>query len=265
VIGLDIDPKRIELARHNLAVHGLEANFRVGDAYRVRFRADAYFIDPQRRGHDWDHEVPSPQAMRGTTYHCRRSVMKMGTHWLVEGLQDVIGPAVEAISFGGECRELLVLAGRGTPESECAVHVESGARLVPSGPPHSTPQPGPFLFHADPAAIKIGALGTLCKQLGLEALGDSDGFLTGSKLIESPWLRAYRVVWHGRSDRKATQAALRDLQASVFEVKTRGIPDSAESILKAFKPAGDRRLSLAVWTVGRSRRHAFLEPIPKTP
>jgi hypothetical protein len=168
---------------------------------------------------------------------------------------------VEAVSFDGECREVCSWLSRGASRGISAMHVESGERLVQSAQPPTTDKPGAILFHADPAAIKARCLGTLTKQFDLTALGDSDGYLTGDRLVESPWLRPYRVLWSGHADRKQTQAALLNLSGQITEVKTRGTKEPATSIQSAYKPGGPRPLTLAVWPLEKSLRHALIEPM----
>ena len=262
VVGYEADPARADCARHNLAVHGLAGEVRCADAMDPRgWDFDGAFLDPQRRGATKGYGEPDPRALPQQRF--QSIAVKLSPGVVMEDVQRDLLPRVEAVSFGGECREVLALS-RGE-KGIYAVHVESGEMLESGKAPDTTAVPGAFLFHADPAAIKARALGPLCEKLALTALGGSDGYLTGPALVASPWLRAYRVVSNGPADRKRTQAALQRLGAHVAEVKTRGVKEPAEAIQRRFRPAGDRPLTLAVWPLGKSLRHTLLEQAAHPP
>jgi hypothetical protein len=249
VVGFEIDPVRAAYARHNLAVHGLEGEVREEKA-PMEPDADSVFLDPQRRGKDDAFGEPDPRGLDSAGY--RVVGVKLGTGLSLT--EAAVFPRVEAVSFGGECRELLSWTGE---EGVFAVHVESGEVLESIDAPLPVSEPGAFLFHADPAAIKARCLG----RFGLAPLGDSDGYLTGDQLVESPWLRGYRVHWHGSGDRKRTQKAIDDLGGFVAEVKTRGVREPADRLRAQFRRSGDRPLTLVVWTEGKSLRFALVRSI----
>ncbi len=256
-IGFEIDPARAEYARHNLRVYGLETEVVTGPADLDSLQADAVFADPQRRG-EQGYGEPDPREL---TNRFDKVAIKLGTAIDIELAAHELSASVLAVSFQGECRELFAVCD-GTDERQIgAIHIETGNVLTSQGFPPTVDEPGAFLFHADPAAIKARCLGSLCSQEGLEALGDSDGYLTGDHPARSSWLRTYRVLWHGPGDRKHTQAALQALEARMTEVKTRRTPRQASQIQADYKPAGPRALTLAVWPVGKSLRHALIEPV----
>jgi hypothetical protein len=255
-VGYETDPVRAYYARHNLAVHGLVAEVVTGAADPVGLDWECAFLDPQRRGTDGYGE-PDPRSL---PEHLKTVCVKLGTGLDIGQVVREVFPRVEAVSFGGECRELLSWKGRAP--GVFALHVECGEELPADPYPPVVLEPAQYLFHADPAVIKARCLGTLCSRLGLLALGDSDGYLTGPDAVDSPWLRAYRVAYHGAADRKRTQAALMELGSWVAEVKTRGAREAAEKIRAQFKPGGHHPLVLAVWPVGKSLRHTLVERAP---
>jgi hypothetical protein len=267
--GFETDPVRAECARHNLSINDLDGEVIAHAIDPGSINADYAFIDPQRRGNKHYGE-PDPRQLPN---HLKIVCVKLGTGLDIERVQRDLFPRVEAVSFGGECRELLSWKGR--EPGVFAVHIETGDVLHHDAYPPVTDKPCAFLFHADPAAIKARCLGTLCARHNLQALGDSNGYLTGPSPIESPWLCAYRVAYHGPADRKRTQAKLSLLDARIIEVKTRAVKEPADQIRSHFKPAGDRKLTLAVWPVGKSLRHTLVEsshplnpepiPIPPAP
>lgn len=259
VVGYETDPLRAEYARHNLKVHGLEAEVRTESPTYACLPCDSAFLDPQRRGNH-DFGTPDPRILSEACDNFKTIGIKLGPGVDLTRVQKELFDRVEAVSFDGECREVATWLRRGLEPGVFAIHIESGQSLARTTSPITTENPAHFLFHADPAAIKAQCLGTLCGKHGLAALGDSDGYLTSDSLVESPWLRSYNVLWAGHADKRQTQSAVTDLKATVTEVKTRGIKTPADKLRSQFKPAGARSLTLAAWPNGKSLRHALIEP-----
>ncbi|MEI8282386.1 MAG: hypothetical protein WCG75_08275, partial [Armatimonadota bacterium] len=107
------------------------------------------------------------------------------------------------------------------------------------------------IFDSDPAAVRAHALG----NFGLPQLGDSPGYLTGEVKIESPWLRAYEVLYKESGDFKRIKEFLRKNNLRVFEVKQRGAGVDPSTIIKQLKTDGDP-VSLIAWKVEKSVRYA---------
>lgn len=256
-IGFELDSERAEYARHNLG--NLAATVHIQDSLAADIEATYAFADPARRVEgrrtlNLDEFSPAPREIADRFANLTLGVIKLTPMLRDEDLES-LGKGLEFISFGGECREALVLAGRDAPTGRWAVHVETGERLPAHDPIENTETPGAYLFDADPAAIRAHALGAL----GLATLGDSNGYLTGDDLLPSPWLRPYRVLYHGKADAKTTRAALRDLDAATPELKQRGAGLDLIKERKTYAMNGKRPLSLAIWPVGRSLRHTILE------
>ncbi|HXH59831.1 MAG TPA: hypothetical protein VNI20_00580 [Fimbriimonadaceae bacterium] len=260
VIGYETDPVRAEYARHNLSVHGLEGEVCDHSADTSALACDSVFLDPQRRGKSGYGE-PDPTLLKERANKSGLIVVKLGTSFDMEQVREDLFPCVEAVSFGGECRELLAKSCGGP--GRYAYHVETSSRLKSREETSIVPEPGQYLLHADPALIKAGALSAFYDDERITLLGDSDGYLTSEQPTFSHWWKTYRVVYNGPADRKTTQANLAQLGARVVEVKTRGVSEPAERIRARFKAAGIRPLILAVWPVDKSLRHTLVEPVDK--
>jgi hypothetical protein len=167
-----------------------------------------------------------------------------------------LGSGIRFVSFGGECRETLVLLGSEAPNDVGAVHLPSGEFVLEKPVCPSTDLPMRYLYDADPAAVRAHALGTLADWYGLTALGDSPGYLTAQIAVDSVWLRRYEVLYSGKADLKATRQALRSLGATVFEVKQRGAGVDVDRLRKELQCDG-RPVSLIVYLVGRSLRYVL--------
>ena len=122
------------------------------------------------------------------------------------------------------------------------------------------------LFEAHPAAIRAHALGTICKEFRLVALGNSNGYLTGEQPVMSRWLKTYRLLHAGKGDIRQTKAALKAMGAGTPIIKSRAGID-VEALRKELRSQGSSHpdVVVAVYPVGKSIRHAILERISQEP
>lgn len=268
VIGFELDEERAEYARHNLAVYGKQGEVRAEDSVdwmAQKGEVQYAFADPARRVEgrrtlQLEEFAPNPLTLADLFSRLKLGIIKLTPMLSDEALRG-LGARVDFLSFGNECREALVLLGSEAEPGIFAVHVESGERLAAGYPPLAVEEPSEYLYDADPAAVRAHGLGTLCDQFDLHPLGDSNGYLTGSALIQSPWLRSYRVLYQGKADVKTTKRALRDLDAATPEFKQRGAGLDLIKERQTYTMSGSRAVSIAVWKNGKSLRHAILERI----
>lgn len=258
-LGFDLDPERAECARHNAPA----AQVVVGDCLAQPDWGDYAFADPSRRKQgarvvDPAQYQPDPVEIARRMRGMRLGGLKLSP-LLSDAFLESLGGEVEFVSFGGECREALVWLGSEAKPGWKALHLPSGERLPRGGDPAQASEADQWLWDADPAAIRAHALGPLAERLRAQRLGDSPGYLTGPTLMApGPWARAYRVLWHGAWDLRSLAAALRALDAHVFEVKKRGVEDPEERLRKGL-PGGKRPLSLVCWREGAKLRAALAE------
>jgi len=259
VEGFELDPVRADLARWNVKVYGREATVHAADGLTAG--AGPYvFADPARRKNGQrfaklEDFSPSPHGIVERFSSAKLGVMKLSPMLSDDELSS-LGPRLEFVSFGGECREALVMWGEDVEPGRFAIHVETGSSAEEAST-ISTETPEEFLFDCDPALVRAHAVG----QIGLPVLGDSKGYLTSTEWITSEWLRPYRVLAHHSADLKRTQAWLRANEAMIHEVKIRGVKLDGDALRKKLKPGGSRRVSLAVYSVGKSIRYVLLEAI----
>lgn len=259
VTAFELDPDRVEYLEWNLRAHGVTGSVRLEDCLSAAWDADYAFADPARReeGRRFRHIEqfsPDPRVLAERFRVLRKGVMKLSP-MVADSELEGFGGGLEFVSFGGECREALVVLGREVERSRGAVHVESGERLEAGDDPYGLPEVRSFLFEADPAAIRAHCLGSLCERFGVFALGDSNGYLTGDTPVASVWLSCFEVLACHRGDVKRTRSELRRLEGGTPVIKSRGVKVDVEALRRQLRGEGEE-LVVVVFPVGNSVRHA---------
>jgi SAM-dependent methyltransferase len=249
VVGVDIDREHVECARHNLKVYGFKGKVSKADAMEVLANGWEYvFCDPARRGEvgrflNPEDFQPRLDLVMELTESCKLACIKLSPMMRDEYLRK-LGGHVQFLSFGGECREaLLVFPGEVTYS---AVHIESGERVAESPLRGRADSPKRLIFEADPAMIRAHALGSL----EIDGLGDSNGYLTGFVNVESPWLRQYEVLWHGSWRAKTVKDVLRAEGWRVDAVKKRGVQLEPTSVIRQVEVDGGSPVQMMLYPVG---------------
>jgi hypothetical protein len=263
VIAIENDPSRIEFAKHNLSPLGVEVLQGDVAEYLAIHHPDYVWLDPARRTQTGKRitkladYLPSPLTLWKSLESCTLVGIKCSPMTSDEELLTV-GKRLEFVSFERECREAVVWHSSNPTTIEpgtFAVMLKEGLEpliLEQEETEGYAPMPGKYLYDCDPAAIRAHALGSF----GLDALGDSPGYLTGDEVIDSPWLRRYEVLYAGPGDVKKTKVFLRQHGLRVFEVKQRGAGVDPQLLLRALKTEGTP-CSLVAWKVGKSVRYAL--------
>lgn len=264
-IGFDIDHERLEYAKWNLAAHGLEAELRPEDCIRSEWDFTYAVADPARRAGgrrvlDPESFAPNPKAIASKMVGLELGCIKLSPMLADRYLED-LGGRVEFWSFGGECREAAVWLGESAGSGFVAVHIASGETLE-SGPPPFSGDMHEAFFEADPAAIRTHGLAQLADRLGLVALGDSNGYLSGPSHVRSVWLRPYRLLEELPRDLRAIKRRLAELGCSTPVIKSRAKGVDPVALAKLWKRTGDRPAVVAVFAEGKSLRFVLIEPDP---
>ncbi len=257
VLGFELDPKRADYARWNLQALGLEGEVREEDglAWLAGNEAPHVFADPARRVEgrrtlDPDDFAPNPFAVAEAARGSNRWAMKLSP-MMPDDLLARLGPRTEFVSFGGECREALVVGGAepGVWAARPGIAPLRGGTAVAD----VAERAAGWLHDADPAAVRAHALG----GFGLAALGDAPGYLIGER-VESPWLRAYRVLDDVAP--KRLKGFLKELRAAAPVLKQRGARQDLDAWRKALGKHGDRQVAVAFYAQGAAVRAAVMEP-----
>ncbi len=264
----ELDPERAEMASHNLTVHGLTAEVSQADglAWLAETEGAYVYVDPSRRVEgrrtlDPREFSPDPRLVAAHAQRQRLAVTKLSP-LLPNDLLARLAPRLLFVSFQRECREVLAISGTEAEPGRYAVRVEDRQTLPEGRPGLSTPEPSRYLYDADPAAVRAHALGSLCEQFDLRPLADSNGYLTGLRLHQTPWLTAYEILYSGPGDLKRTKAELKKLGSATPELKQRAANQDLIALRRQLKAEGSRPLIVAIYAQGKSLRHIICERFP---
>ncbi len=151
------------------------------------------------------------------------------------------GCEIELVSLDGECREATVWFG------ELAGDVSSRATILPDGATIAADplsawtnvgELGEWLYDPDPAVVRSGLVDVVAERLGLRRLDDTEEYLTGDTLVESPFVRSFRVLESVPNNQKELRRAVRRCGFGQAEIKCRHIPIAAEAVRRKLPLAG---------------------------
>ncbi len=259
VIGFDVDAVRVECAQHNLALYSFEAELRWENCLEADWEFQYALGDPSRRVEgrrtlDPEDFEPNPLLLAEKMSGLRLGLLKLSP-MLPDDYLTSLGPELAFVSYSGECREALVSCGSEAAAGRFALKVETGEKLSIGWALSTVDEPAAFLYEADPAAIRAHSL----TSFSMDALGDSNGYLTSNQEVRSTWLTGYRVLGSGRFDMKATRALLMKLGIGSVVVKSRVSGVDVARIGKDLSNSGKEDGIVALYPVGKSVRFVVIE------
>ena len=269
VIGSDLDPVRLAMARHNVPGAALV----LADALSPVTRDTAVFADPARRDargrRRWQPGdfAPALDAV-ASVYSGRPLVVKTAP-----GMDFALAPwaaEVEVVSLDGDVREAcLWSAPLATPGVRRRATVLSSAPARSPGPapscsgfgqrwtitdaePADCPvrAPGQWLVNPDGAVVRAGLVRQYGARFGLGQLDERIAYLTGD--APPPGVRSFRVLDHGHYSEKQLRDALRRWAAGSVEILVRGLDVDPNALRPRLRLRGDRALTVVLTRIGRT-------------
>lgn len=250
VLGLDKDPVRIAIARHNAEALGISAEFALADARAgLPSGYEAAFYDPSRRDaggrriRDVERYVPPLSLIR--RWHVAELVVKLSPAVSVPQVQRY-GGQLEFISVDGDLSEAVLWRHRQSAPP-------LATRLDASGIHHlsadfdaqvETSEPRAWLFEPDPAVLRARLLRQLASMLDASMLDDKIAYLTLDKIVDTPWGRYWQVLDWMPFNLKKLRRYLAERGISQVTVKKRGFPMLPEELISRLrlKPGGASRV-----------------------
>ena len=237
VLGLDIDPVRIAIARHNAAATLLSARFEVADATRQIPRGcGGIFFDPGRRdrqGRRIHHvERYQPPLSLARAWQADEILVKLSP---AVDLRQVAayGGQVEFISAKGQLTEALLWLQR-TASPPCATLLtdaghfqltQGGGDRVAIAPPRA------WLFEPDPAVLRAGLVQDLAQALNASMIDDDIAYLTLDSRVETPWGRYWKILDWMPFQLKRLRRYLVERGIGRVTVKKRGFAMAPEELI----------------------------------
>ncbi|MFP4321996.1 MAG: THUMP-like domain-containing protein [Anaerolineales bacterium] len=239
VIGFDIDPVRVHIARHNARVYRARADFLVADArqpWPLRVKGGAFFFDPARRANQRrlfsvKDYIPPLATLHG--WPLKTGLVKLSPGVDTNELAPYEG-GLTFVSEQGNLKEALLGLGDFAFAGRRAVllpqHIMLQTRGLPAPPVRSAPLR--YMLEPDPAIIRAGCFGELAAHLTqpLFRLDEQIAYLTSDAPIDSPWCRQWHVIDWMPFNLKRLRASLRQQGIGRVTVKKRGSPLTPEAL-----------------------------------
>ena len=242
VLGLDIDPVRIAIARHNAAAMNRKATFRAADIRdSLPTGFDCIFYDPSRRdqqGRRIRHvERYQPPLALAKGFEARDVLVKLSPGVDLRQLE-AYGGQVEFLSLKGQLTEALLWLRRPKSPPKATLLTDNGQFHMSRGDtePIQISPPRAWLIEPDPAILRAGLVQRLAQELNANLLDETIAYLTADRLMPTPWARAWQILdWLPLS--AETFAALPGGAPGVgrVTVKKRGFPLSPEELINRLR------------------------------
>lgn len=274
IIGIDLDPLRVEMARLNAASLGLNnVRFEVGDVREIppqpeieksplhvwrRAENTQYsgvrliFFDPARRDsngkriYDVERYIP-PLALVKTWAETGTPIMvKLSPGVELAQLTAYIenyggGGQVEFISVNGDLKEAVLHLNKPTKIAYPYSATLLGVSAFPlhwrrtSAPELRLSEPRGWLIEPDPAIIRAGLVRDVAEVIDGAQLDESIAYLTTDSPPDLPWVRAWQILDWMPFNLKKLRATLRERGVSHLTVKKRGSPIEPEALIAQLK------------------------------
>ncbi|HVK09556.1 MAG TPA: class I SAM-dependent methyltransferase [Gemmataceae bacterium] len=244
-VAVDLDPLRLAMAEENLKAYGRSAAFVLGDATTVPLPdVDAAFLDPDRRAGGKRHirireYVPAVDAVRARFAADFPLGVKVapGAPW--DELRTFDAEA-EFLSVGGELKECALWFGPLKTTARRATVLPAGATLFADepAPPAGPGPPLAYLYDPDPAVVRSGLVSDLGRQLDARPIDAEIAYLTGERLVATPFAKAYRVEESLPFHAKRIGERLRALNVGPVTLTKRGSPVDVDELRRKWKLTG---------------------------
>ncbi|MCE9568390.1 MAG: SAM-dependent methyltransferase [Planctomycetes bacterium] len=248
VHAVESDPLRAAMATANANALGLSERITVhaADALTVALPdVRAAFADPDRRadGRRYlspEDYTPSLSALRERFPPDFPLGVKIAPGVSREDIAS-LGAESEFISVDGEMKECVLWFGPLRTAKSRATVLPAGLTLFAEDEPAALPAPLPvseYVFDPDAAVVRAGLSGMVAEQFGLSPIDWTVAMLTGSEMVQSPWLTPYRVEFADRFHLGRLRDHLRSQNVGRITMVKRGSLLDSDEVTKKLKLNG---------------------------
>ena len=246
--GVDIDPLRLVMAQSNSRALGIPADFIQADLHHLPLpdhapTGTALFFDPARRAdHQRAFSVQDYSPPLGIIHDWLPQYPALGVK-ISPGVQlnelEEYDCEVEFISLKGELKEAVLWFGPFKSAERRATLLPGPhtltAEVLPTLP---LSEPQAYIYEPDPAILRAGLVTAVGAQLDAAQLDPEIAYLTGEKLMDTPYARAWQVEEWLPFQLKHLRAALRERNIGRVTVKKRGSPIVPEELIQDLRLEG---------------------------
>lgn len=152
------------------------------------------------------------------------------------------GCEVELVSLDGECREATIWFGDLAGDALFRATVLPSGETLAADPLSAWTNVGElakWLYDPDPSVVRAGLVDVLAERLGLHRLDDAEEYLTGSELVDSPFVRPFEVLENLPNNDREVRKAFRRHSFGQAEIKCRHVPIQAEAVRRKLPLEGE--------------------------
>jgi THUMP domain-like/RNA cap guanine-N2 methyltransferase len=259
VLAVDCDQGMCRRLRYNATVYDC------GDRLLpVQARAETFTIpagallhlDPDRRvkgpvrARSLEDYAPGPAFWNSVVRQVAGGAIKLGP--ASDFARHFAGPdyEVELISLRGECKEATIWFGElvscGRRATRLPENVTWTDRDGPTGKWAPVTAPGSLIYDPDPSLLRAGLLDGFALEHGLARVADGVDYLTGERMISTPFLTAFRVLDVLPLDLKRLKRLIGGRAIGTLEIKVRGVDVAPEALRRQLNLGGSTAASLLV-------------------
>ena len=256
VVGSDLDPVRLAMARHNLGLVGASVSLCRADALRPITRDAVVVADPARRTagrRRFDPRDYTPALDRLFEVYAHRDMV-------VKCAPGVDFDQLRRIGFAGEF-EVTSLAG--TVREACLwspgladAAVSRRATILDRGEEVTDAEPddcavgaaGRWIVDPDGAVVRSGLVRHYAARHGLWQLDPAIAYLTGDELPRG--VRGFEVIEQLDFRERVVRQAVSAHDAGALEILVRGVDVDPDALRARLRPRGSQRLALVITRIG---------------
>ncbi|WP_062069875.1 THUMP-like domain-containing protein [Demequina sediminicola] len=268
VTAVELDEATALLADHNLR-HWPDSQVVHADSMQVaaHLDVDGFFADPARRNargrrHDPRDYSPALDDVLALREVHQALGVKVGPAIPHEAIPS--GVEAEWVSVNGSVVEAALWCGPLTSEpGHAALVIRDGQAHRLTGDTHRADAGtlGEYLYEPDGAVIRAGLIGQVAEATGAHLIDESIAYLTADAVIESAFMRGYRILETVPLHAKAIATALAARNVGTVDIKKRGVDITPEQLRPKLKLRGSERLTLVLTRAQGKRLAVIAEPL----
>ncbi|MDQ7026738.1 MAG: SAM-dependent methyltransferase [Anaerolineae bacterium] len=257
VQGLDIDPVRIAIARHNAHKLVCDATFTMVDVTQgIADDYDLIFFDPARRDKHgkriYNVEGYIPPLSLIEKWHAPQIMVKLAPSVDISQITKY-GGEVQFISVNGDMKEAVLHVDGNTGLtavllSHDAVNIWHRQDKEPDVP---ITEPQGWLCEPDPSILRAKLVKDIAYEYRGAMLDETIAYFTTAEKPNSVWIRAWQIIDWMPFNLKKLRAYLRSRNMGTITVKKRGSPITPEELIRKLKLTGDNACTLVLTQYNR--------------